>query len=104
MRRGDNAPIGHTCPIIDDVITQIHSLYLSSEAMSKPEYTSFEILMEKIRSANTTLREWGNEQCNLAQEYENDLDNEKRKGEDLQDEVDSLKSEIKELEKQLSEI
>ena len=100
-RRGDNAPIGHTCPKIDSVISEIHSLYLSSEEMSKTQYTLFEKLMEEIRLANSTLREWGNEQYERAEEFERDLDHANGEISDLKDEVESLKSEIKELENNL---
>ena len=102
-RRGDNAPIGHTCPKIDSVISQIHALYMSSEEMSKQEYSYFEKLMEEIRTANSTLREWGNEQCEKAEEFEKDYDNSQREISDLKNEVESLKSEVKQLEKDLSE-
>jgi chromosome segregation ATPase len=102
-RRGDNAPIGHTCPKIDSVISSIHSLYLSSEEMSKKEYEDFEKLMEEIRSANSTLREWGNEQCDRAEEFEKDLDNSQREVDYLKNEVEELKSEVTQLEKDLAE-
>lgn len=100
-RRGDNAPVGHTCPKIDSVISMVHSLYLSSEEMSKQEYTEFEKLMEEIRSANSTLREWGNEENQKAEEFEKDLDYANRKIDDLTEEVEALKVEIKELENNL---
>lgn len=97
-RKGDNAPIGHTCPKIDSVISQIHSLYMSSEDMSRSEYDHFEKLMEEIRTANSTLREWGNEQYQIAEEFEKNLDYEKNKVSDLEDEVASLKKEVNQLE------
>lgn len=102
-RRGDNAPIGHTCPKIDSIISTIHSLYMSSEEMSKSQYTEFEKLMEEIRSANSTLREWGNEQYERADEMEKDYDYAQNKVSDLEQEIESLKSEVKQLEKDLEE-
>ena len=68
-RYNDNAPIGHTCPKIDSVISIIHALYMSSEEMTKQEYADFEKLMEEIRSANSTLREWGNEENKKAEVF-----------------------------------
>lgn len=100
-RRDDNAPIGHTCPKIDSVIQAIHSLYISSEEMTRQQYTDFEKLMEEIRSANSTLREWGNEECRRADELEKDLDDANRQLDNLKEEIESLKSEIKELENNL---
>jgi len=100
-RRGDNAPIGHTCPKIDSVISMIHSVYTSSEEMSRNEYTEFKKLMEEIRSANSALREWGNELYYKADELESDLDDANRQVKDLESDIESLRAEIKELEKDL---
>jgi polyhydroxyalkanoate synthesis regulator phasin len=97
-RRGDNAPIGHTCPKIDSVISIIHSVYTSSEEMSRQEYTEFEKLMEEIRSANSTLREWGNEHYERSEEMEKDYDYTKDRLADAESEIFDLKKEIKELE------
>jgi chromosome segregation ATPase len=102
-RRGDNAPIGQTCPLIDETISQVHNWYMDSEEISKNEYQGFEQRMEKIREANSTLREWGNEQCKLAEEYEKDLDYWKDQAETLTQEIKDLQSDIRTLEKELSE-
>jgi polyhydroxyalkanoate synthesis regulator phasin len=102
-RYSDNAPIGHTCPKIDSVISQIHALYMSSEEMTKQEYAEFEKLMEEIRSANSTLREWGNEENKKAEEFEKDLDYEKSRVANLESEVEDLKKEVESLEKELLE-
>lgn len=102
-RRDDNAPIGHTCPKIDSVISEIHSLYISGEEMSRGQYTQFEKEMEEIRTANATLREWGNEQCQRAEEFEKEYDYYKSEADDLKKEVESLKKEVAQLEKDLEE-
>src|SRR5688572_5049408 len=101
-RSRDNAPIGHTCPKIDDVISMVHDFYKSGGEMSVYDYNSFEKKMEQIRDANSTLREWGNEQNQLAEEYEKDLDDAKDEIADLRDEIKALKSEIRVLEDDLS--
>ena len=103
-RYNDNAPIGHTCPKIDSVISNIHSIYMSSEEITKHEYVQFEKLMEEIRSANSTLREWGNEENKKAEEFEKDFDRANRQVEDLEAEVMELKDEIKELERKIEEL
>ena len=101
-RKTDNAPIGHTCPKIDDVISTVHNWYSDAEEITKSDYQNFEKKMEEIRSANSTLREWGNEQCQLAEEFESDLDDAKEQVTDLKSEIEDLKAELKSLEKELA--
>ena len=101
-RKGDNAPIGHTCPKIDDVISMVHNWYSDAEEITKSDYQIFEKKMEEIRSANSTLREWGNEQCLLAEQWEDDLNSANNQISDLKDEIESLKDELKFLEKELA--
>lgn len=102
-RRDDNAPIGHTCPKIDSVISSIHDLYISSEEMSREHYTQFEKEMEEIRTANGTLRDWGNKQCDELIEMEKDRDYYEKRCRELENEVSSLQDDVKELQKELSE-
>lgn len=97
----DNAPIGQTCPMIDSVLSRIGRIYQDDEPISKADLAELEALMEKIRSANSTLRDWGNEQCNLAMDYEDEVDEERRKNDDLSRQIASLESEIKDLENEL---
>lgn len=103
-RRVDNAPVGNTCPKIDEVLSILTAIYQSSEEMSKGELKSVEDLMEKIRSDNAALREWGNDQCNQLEEMEKDRDYYQDKTGELENEVKDLQSEVRELEKQLSEV
>jgi len=103
-RRGDNAPVGHTCPKIDDVISTLKEIYISDEPMSQGELKSLEEIMEKIRSDNAELRDWGNKQYDELCEMEKDRDYYQNRAEKLESDVLDLKNEIKELEKQLSEI
>jgi hypothetical protein len=70
-RNEDRAPVPHTCPIIDEVISAL----LSAE-FSEGDYwdskRAIEI-MENIRIANSKLREWGNEECQRANDIDGEL-------------------------------
>lgn len=100
-RRTDYAPIGNTCPMIDRVIDLVKVIYDEYEEFSQADYKSFEELMEKIREANSTLRDWGNDECLRAAELEKELDRANSTIEDLKDDAKSLQEEIKSLEKQV---
>lgn len=102
-RSGDNAPVGQTCRQIDDVISSLGELYVSSEPISKGELNDLEKTMEGIRRDNEQLRNWGNEQYERAEEMEKDRDYYQNEFEKANDEIKYLKSEIKELEKELSQ-
>ncbi len=51
-------PIGHTCPIIDEVISAIRAANWDDTYWGERDLIRS---MEKIRDANGTLRDWGNE-------------------------------------------
>lgn len=97
----DNAPAPHTCPMIDEVIRAINSVEWKDSYWSKNEL--FE-LTEDIRSANSTLRSWGNEQydeCENLKDKIYDLENDlKCKNK----EIENLINRIKELENKIHEI
>lgn len=97
-RYDDNAPVGYTCPMIDGVLDTIRTLYRSSEEMSKGELDYFEKTIEKIRSHNGTLRDWGNELYKEKEELENEVNELKSTIEDLESKIEDLQSEIKQLE------
>jgi chromosome segregation ATPase len=117
-RYTDNAPIRHTCPIIDNVIGKMESAKYEAECISEhseedsSEYANTirgELIdaineIEDVRSANSELRAWGNEECNRAEEAEGERDEAIRDKEYLQEEIDELKAKIEELETQLSEV
>lgn len=103
-RKGDNAPVPQTCPKIDNVISIITDIYRADEPITKGELQNIEKLMEEIRSANSTLREWGNEQYEIAEELEKDRNYYQDEYEKYQLEASDLRQEIKELERELSEL
>lgn len=96
----DHSPVSHTCPMIDEVISAINSVdweetYWTNKGLIE--------VMEKIRSHNGALRDWGNEYCNKESDLVDELDELNRTIERLNDEVASLKQEIKDLENHLQE-
>ena len=107
MSRRDNAPVNFTCPDIDSIIATIiavadrlseigGSLDCSSlsdvvndlgaqEANLRQIYEGRRSPLEELRSANESLRKWGNEECERADEAEAERDR-------LRDEVSELES------------
>jgi hypothetical protein len=67
----DNAQIRNTCPTIDKVIYKIQTAFDEAESIIKKLSEALRE-MEKIRDDNATLREWGNEQYQRAEEAERD--------------------------------
>lgn len=97
-------PVGHTCPLIDGVIEMVGGIeYIAIarifkgmtieelqelfDSVSAFQYNEFVDEMEKIRSANSDLREWGND---LAEELRDAL----QKIEELEDAVKDLEAEV----------
>lgn len=99
----DNAPVPHTCPMINEIISAIDSVDWEETYWTKKDLIE---TMEKIRKANDSLRSWGNELHDDLEKMEKqsqsdyiDLEN---KNEDLTAEIESLKSEVSKLEDELS--
>lgn len=86
MKR-DNAPVPYTCPVIDEIISAIDSVEWEETSWHK-EYLLEK--MEYIRSANSSLREWGNERQDAYDKLENKID-------ELMYEIESLSEKINEL-------
>jgi predicted nucleic acid-binding Zn-ribbon protein len=57
-------------------------------------------VMEEIRSANSQLREWGNDECKMKESFEKERDEFEGEIKDLKSEIEDLKSQIEELERQ----
>ena len=100
-RYSDNAPIGHTCPKIDTVISFLDGI--DCEEIHPNDIKTIINVMEEIRSANSTLRDWGNDLCRQVDELQGEVDDEIRRNDKLQDEISDLKSEIKDLQLELSD-
>jgi len=114
----DNAPIGNTCPTINEVISNMESAKGEAEYIRKnkdedsteeantiiSELESAINDMENIRNDNVELRQWGNDEYERAESAESDRDDAIRDKEYLQEEIDELKQKIEELECELSEV
>lgn len=90
MRRGDNSPVDYTCPLIDEVISFIEDL--DGECVSGYSVRSMVNVLEKIRKANTELREWGNDMYQELEDSKSDYEDQLAKLEnDLEIVMDELK-------------
>lgn len=83
----DNAPVPHTCPVIDEVISAIDSVDWEETFWNK---TYLIKRMEDIRSANASLREWGNERQDDCEKLEDKIEELECKIESLSDEIYDL--------------
>src|SRR5690606_41341373 len=95
-RLRDATDIPNTCPMIDEVISFIDNIRIDWE----DEYhTKKELLdiMERIRTSNQNLRDFGNEQYYRAEELESDLEYFKSINEDLERDISRLENEISEV-------
>lgn len=84
MSRATREPVGHTCPDIDHVITNIYNTikelnevnrYLDSSVLSSciNYLDGLESTMETIRSANDKLRDWGLESNSIIEDLEEEI-------------------------------
>jgi chromosome segregation ATPase len=109
-RYRDEAPVGNTCPLIDSVISLIDNLSnydITDDDEKKDMLHDVKVandILEEIRSANSSLRDWGNELYSDKEDLEKE--NNLLKGEisDLSNEVENYKGEVKELESQIIEL
>ena len=100
----DNAPIKNTCPIIDDVVRYVddwRNRYSDDE--SESEFKDALSILEDIRSANSTLRDWGNEEYKRAEDLEKERDELQKENERLQSDITYLQSEMQYYQAQLNE-
>lgn len=98
-------PVKHTCPKIDNVINSIKEVFEACKYASKSENLD-EIkdcisdienylwhstsIMEELRSANDSLRDWGSNEADKVDELESE-------NEDLKDRISNLEITISEL-------
>jgi len=85
----DNAPVPHTCPVIDEVITAIDSIDWEDTSWNKIYLIK---KMEHIRDANYSLRTWGNEKQDDCEKLEDKIEELEYKIESLSDELEDLKN------------
>lgn len=90
-RRGDNAPVGNTCPKINVVISILENDVVFDEETGGP-HEAIKI-MEEIREANLELRNWGNELYREKEAAEKEIEQLQRQVEALDDELKSIQSE-----------
>lgn len=104
----DYSPIRHTCPMIDEVINIIMypewDLSDPDEEKLRDEFKEAIDIMEQIRTANSTLREWGNETYIEKLDLEKEIDWLEKRVAELEYEVRNYQDEIKSLENQLEEL
>jgi predicted RNase H-like nuclease (RuvC/YqgF family) len=114
-RNRDNAPVPHTCPKIDKVISFLENIDWDTDNEDERDLSieckEMVDVMEEIRTANDALRTWGNEECNYKNEYEEEkrelereVKNLKSDLSDMIDEIKDLKHEIDSLEDKLSDL
>ena len=89
-RNRDYAPVGNTCPLIDEVISAIESADWSENTFHTAQSVSE--IMEKIRSANLELRNWGNDEFKRAEELDKDLDYANREIEQLKSVIENIEA------------
>lgn len=97
--RRDNTGVPQTCPLIDDVVEFIEFIEWD-EGEVELEKKGKEALktLEKIRSANYDLRDFGNGQYNEKEQLEKDLELAERKIDKLEADIIYYQNELKELE------
>lgn len=92
-------PVGWTCPKIDSVIAAIEAALRDPEDDGAlHDCIGKHGLLEQIRSANDELRNWGAEQEDRADELELEVESLRKQLENAEDEVLSLKQELREME------
>jgi len=109
-RWNDNAPVGNTCPKIDNVIAIVDNL-TEYDINNEDEFSNMEKeikeaigIMENIRSDNSELREWGNELHREKTDLENTVYQLQQRVSELERENSNYSDEIKDLEEQISEL
>lgn len=102
-RRGDHTGIDQTCPLIDkvrDFIEGINDDDTGSDLKKAGDEAC--LLLEKIRKMNSDLRDFGNNQSESLEEMEKDRDYYQDLADKHEKEIEYLKSEIKDLEKEIN--
>lgn len=105
----DREPVGQTCPIIDEAKDCVSLLYdITSSYDDKFQECDINVIdfnlrriktiLEELRSANSSLRDWGNNWVDKANEFEREIDTLKDDIDDYESGIDLLKDNINSLE------
>lgn len=108
--RPGRSGVKFTCPDIDSLINDVKSVIRDAEyGIKNEEYandclkdiihtlSTFEDRLEELRNSNSTLRDFGDEQYELALELGDKVDSLEYEISNLKDESQSLKEEIDEI-------
>lgn len=98
-RKPDHSPVNNTCPLIDEVIAILDKI----DTEDKSEIREANELMEKIRDANSTLREWGNGQYEDREAAEESEERKSRDLADAEEKIAELEQEIEDLKAQINQ-
>jgi len=102
----DNTGVKQTCPYIDNVISWLDDICgtfeIKTDDIGKKEKWCIEYL-EEIRKMNSELRDIANEYIKKAEELEQENDKVSRDLNDAEKYIEELKSEIKQLEYELTQ-
>lgn len=101
-RYHDNSGVSNTCPLINEVIDFVGNL--DYEDILPYEKTKIINILEQIRSMNLSLRDWGNEQCNLNESNEKEVDYLTRQITSLEQEIDYFKMQLASSERRVEEL
>ncbi len=121
-RNHDREPVGHTCPDVDGVISAVSRVsdmcdmenFASKEDAEDTLNRMIDALhcvrpaMERLRTNNSTLREWGNQEAGRVDELETELlhsesklDSAKQRRDELLGEVSVLHERVRDLESEV---
>lgn len=110
-----NEPVGNTCPLIDACISEVDTVLESVdrdvafedltvndlkdlfEAVKDFDWSRWEARMEEIREANDSLRQWGNEWCEEAEDFE-------KKNDDLSEQVSNLEAQLNDAQEEINQL
>ena len=97
----DNSGIANTCPLINEVIEFIEN---QDEDTTTEEKANIINTLEQIRSMNLSLRDWGNEQCNLNESNKNEVDYLTRQITALEQDISYVRQQLDLSEKRVEEL
>lgn len=96
----DYSPVGQTCPMINDVIGFLEYAHtIDDKDELKSQAIVFIDEMEKIRSANKELREWGNDLQKQVLNLEDSIEDLEKEMRYKDREIEDLNYELKQLSK-----